>query len=312
MAENSGVDVGKRELVAATQLGNECVRFPNDPAGRAQLVVWAHARAPERIVVESTSAYHLPLALALAEASLPVIIVNPGRVHAFTRGLGRLAKTDALDAHSLARFAATAQPVVRPIPTAQELEFKALVGRRRQLKAAIVLQRNQREAAPAALHAAWFDDLIAAHETLLTALDAELAARIAANAAWAAKTAVLQSIPGIGAVTAAALLAGLPELGQATHREIAALAGLAPHDRQSGGSTRPGAIGGGRAEVRTALYLPALTAMRCNPVIQAFAHRLADQQKATKVIIVACMHKLLTIANALLRDGTVWNPPLPT
>jgi transposase len=312
MAENIGVDVGKRDLVAATHLGNECARFPNDPVGRARLVAWARTRAPERIVLESTSAYHLPLALALAEASLPVIIANPGRVHDFTRGLGRLAKTDALDARSLARFAATAQPVFRPIPTAQELEFKALVGRRRQLKASIVLQRNQREAAPAALHAAWFDALIAAHETLLTALEAELATRIAANADWAAKTALLQSVPGIGAVTAAALLAGLPELGQATHREVAALAGLAPHDRQSGGSARPGAIGGGRAEVRTALYLPALTAMRCNPVIQAFALRLADQQKATKVIIVACMHKLLTIANALLRDGTVWNPPLPT
>lgn len=312
MSESIGLDVGKHELVAATHLGDESARFANTPDGHADLIAWSAARAPERIVLESTSSYHRPILLALAEAGLPVIVANPQRVHAFTRGLGRLAKTDALDARALARFAALAQPVVRPVPTAVELEFKALVARRRQLKAAIVLQRNQREAAPAALHDAWFDELIAQQTALLTRLEREIAARIAANADWSAKTAILCSMPGIGPTTAAVLLADLPELGDASHREIAALAGLAPHDRQSGGLTRPAAIGGGRPALRTALYLPALTAMRCNPVIRAFAAGLASRQKATKVVIVACMHKLLTLLNAMLRDGALWNPaPTP-
>ncbi len=310
MSESIGLDVGKHELVAAAYVSADCARFPNDPAGHAQLIVWSQARRPERIVLESTSAYHLPVLLALAAANLPVIVANPRRGHEFTRGLGRLAKTDALDARALARFAALAQPVFRPIPAAQELEFKALVARRRQLKAAIVQQRNQREAAPDALQVAWFDELIAQHAALVTALEAELTARIAANADWAAKLAILCSMPGIGRVTAAALLADLPELGRATHRELAALAGLAPHDRQSGGVTRPAVIGGGRGEVRTALYLPALTAMRCNPVIQRFAAGLAARQKAKNVVIVACMHKLLTLLNAMVRDGALWNPAM--
>ncbi len=309
MAENIGVDVGKHDLVAAAHASAERASFPNTEDGRTQLIAWIKERQPERVVLESTSTYHHAVLIALAEADMPVIVANPRHVRDFIRGLGRRAKTDALDAGLLARYAAVAEPAFRPVPTAAELEFKALVGRRRQLIAALTLQRNQREAAPPALHEPWFDDLIAQHQAVLTRLEAEIAARIAANADWAAKTTLLRSVPGIGAVTAAALLAGLPELGGATHGEVAALAGLAPHDRQSGGSKRPGATGGGRTEVRTALYLPTLTAMRCNPVIRAFAARLTAQRKAKMVVIVACMHKLLTLLNAMLRDGALWTPP---
>lgn len=310
MAENIGVDVGKHELVAATHLSAERAAFPNTEDGRARLIAWARERSPERVVLESTSTYHQRVLLALADAELPVIVANPRHVRDFIRGLGRRAKTDSLDARLIARFAAVAQPVRRPVPTAQELEFKALVTRRRQLLAAITLQRNQREAAPAALHEDWFAGLIAQQQALLGRLETEIAARIVANADWSANVAVMRSVPGIGAVTA--LLAGLPELGVATHGEVAALAGLAPHDQQSGGSKRPGATGGGRAEVRTALYLPTLTAMRCNPVIRAFADHLTAQHKAKKVVIVACMHKLLTLLNAMLRDGALWTPMVLT
>lgn len=308
MAENIGVDVGKHELVAAAHPSGEGARFPNTEDGRLQLIAWLGDRQPERVVLESTSTYHHVVLLALAEADLPVIVANPRHVRDFIRGLGVRAKTDALDAGLLARYAAVAEPAVRPAPTAAELEFKALVGRRRQVIAAITLQRNQAEAAPPALREPWFAELIAQQRALLTRIEAELAARIAANADWTAKTAVLRSVPGIAVITATALLAGLPDLGQATHGEIAALAGLAPHDRQSGGSHRPGVTGGGRAEVRTALYLPTLTAMRCNPVIRAFAARLTAHHKAKMVVIVACMHKLLTLLNAMVRDGVLWNP----
>jgi transposase len=311
MAENIGIDVGKDELVAAAHASGERARFPNTEDGRAQLLVWLGERQPERVVLESTSTYHHAVLIALAEADVPVIVANPRHVRDFIRGLGRRAKTDALDAGLLARYAAVAEPAFRPLPTAAELEFKALVGRRRQVIAAITLQTNQREAAPEALREPWFDELIAQQRALLTRIEAELAARIAANADWTAKTAVLRSTPGIGAVTATALLAGLPELGAAAHGELAALAGLAPHDRQSGGSHRPGATGGGRSEVRTALYLPTITAMRCNPVIRAFAARLTAQHKA-KMVVVACMHKLLTLLNAMVRDGVLWNPVVGT
>lgn len=312
MPENIGLDVGKDELVAAAHTSAEHARFPNTDDGRAQVIAWIAARQPERVVLESTSTYHHPVLIALAEAALPVIVANPRHVRDFSRGLGRRAKTDALDAGVLARYAAVAQPVRRPVPTAQDLEFKALVGRRRQVIAAITLQRNQRDAAPPALREAWFDEVIAQQRALLTRIETELAARIAANTAWAAKTAVLRSMPGIGVVTATALLAGLPELGQASHGELAALTGLAPHDRQSGGARRPGTTGGGRAEVRTALYLPTLTAIRCNPVIRAFAARLTAHHKAKMVVIVACMHKLLTILNAMVRDGVLWSPTVAT
>ena len=226
MTENIGLDVGKHELVAAAHASGDGARFPNTEDGRAQLIAWIRERQPARVVLESTSTYHHVVLLALAEAALPVIVANPRHVRDFSRGLGRRAKTDALDAALLARYAAVADPAFRPIPTAAELEFKALVGRRRQLLAAITLQRNQAEAAPEALREPWFDELIAQQRALLARLETELAARIAANADWTAKTAVLRSAPGIGAVTATALLAGLPELGRATHGELAALAGL--------------------------------------------------------------------------------------
>lgn len=310
MSEHIGIDVSKRELVAAAHFSGEITSVPNTAEGHADLVAWIGARHPERVVLESTSTYHHALLIALAEAEAPVIVANPRHVRDFIRGLGRRAKTDALDARLLARYAAVAEPRQRPVPTAQDLEFKALVGRRRQVIAGLTLLRSQRDAAPLTLREAWFDEALAQQRSLLTRLETELAARIAANAAWSATTTVLRSVPGIGAVTAAALLAGLPELGVASHREVAALVGVAPHDRQSGGSTRPGATGGGRAEVRTALYLPTLTAIRCNSVIRAFAARLTAQHKPNMVVIIACMHKLLTLLNALVRDGALWSPAM--
>lgn len=312
MAETIGVDVGKHDLVAAAHTSAERAAFANTEDGRTQLIAWIRARPPERVVLESTSTDHHAVLIALAEAALPVIVANPRHGRDFIRGLGRRAKTDSLDAGLLARYAAVAEPAFRPVPTAQELEFKALVGRRRQLLAAITVPRNQREAAPPARHESWFDAVIAQQRAVRGRLEAEIAARIAANADWSAKTTVLRSVPGIGAVTAAALLAGLPELGSASHREVAALAGLAPHDRQSGRSTRPGATGGGRSEVRTARYLPTITAIRDNPVIRAFAARLTAQHNAKLVVIVAGMPTLRTVLNAMVRAGVLWNPVVGT
>jgi transposase len=309
MTESIGVDVAKHELVACTFPAGVRASFPNDPPGRGRLVAWTRTQAATRIVLESTSTYHRPVALALAEAELPVVVVNPRQIRAFGQSIGRFAKTDRIDAALIARFAAVTEPPIRATLSSETLLLKALFTRRAQLQELRTAQINQREAAPPDVHP-FIDPLIAETTRLLAALDRELAARIAADPTWTAQARLLRSIPGVGPTTVVTLLAGVPELGAIDHRALAALVGVAPQTRQSGGARATAAITGGRTAVRTALYMPVLSAIRCNPVLKACYDRHRANHKPPMVAIVACMHKLLTIANAMLRTATPWNPTM--
>jgi transposase len=307
MVEAIGVDVAKDELVACPFPAGACAVFPNDSDGRGRFVAWAQTHAAARIVLESTSTYHQPVALALAAAELPVVVVNPRQIRAFGQSIGRFAKTDRIDAALIARFAAVTQPPIRAARSAETLLLKALFTRRTQLQDLRTAQLNQREAAPRDVHP-FIDPLLAETAHLLAELDRDLAARITADPGWTAQARLLRSIPGVGPTTVVALLAGVPELGAIDHRALAALVGVAPQTRQSGGARATAAIAGGRAAVRTALYMPVLSAIRCNPVLKACYDRHIANHKPPMVAIVACMHKLLTIANAILRTELPWNP----
>jgi transposase len=308
----SGIDVAKEWLEVAVAGEAATWRVANDAAGIATLVETLAARAPRLIVLEATGGLETAVTAALLAAGLPVAVVNPSRVRAFATASGQRAKTDALDAQMLAQFAARMQPPPRPLPDATTQELRGILARRRQVVEMGVAEENRRATVPASLrprleaHLAWLRE-----EEV--ALDAALAATIASSPAWQAKETLLRSIPGIGPVVARTLLAQLPELGTLTCREAAALAGVAPLNRDSGRTQRHRRIGGGRSGVRAMLYMAALTAARCDPTMRAFATRLEGYGKPGKVTLVACMRKLLTIANAVLRDGVPWRAePLAT
>ena len=300
-----GIDVAKAELVWAAPAADGRGAVPNTVAGIARLVTTLRRLAPTRIVLEASGGYERAALRALAQAGLPVALVNPRRVRAFAIGLGTLAKTDPIDAAVLARFAelAVPPPLVLPAPAVRELA--ALVTRRRQLLAAITAAANQARDAPtivAASHAAVRAVLIAQR----TWIDAEIAHRLATDPALCHRAALLQSVPGIGPVAAATLLTELPELGTTTGKRIGSLVGVVPFTKQSGRTTAPGHITGGRADLRTTLYMATVSAMTHNPVIAAFAQRLIANGKAKKVALIAAMRKLLTILNAMVKHNQEW------
>jgi transposase len=253
---------------------------------------------------------------ALAEAGLPVAVVNPRQVRDFAKATGRLAKTDALDAAALAHFAQAIRPEPRPLPDAQSQRLAALGERRRQLVSMLTAEKNRlQQALPAvrpqlAAHIAWL-------EQALKDLDGELDALLQASPLWRTREQLLRSVPGVGPQVARTLIAQLPELGQTSAKHLATLVGVAPLNRDSGtwggtraiwGGTR--AIWGGRRHVRAALYMAALVGARHNPILRAFYQRLLAAGKPKKLALTACMHKLLLILNALLRHGTSWAAPL--
>jgi transposase len=263
--------------------------------------------APQRIVVEGTGGLERPLVETLRDAGLPIVIANGARVRQLAEGFGQLAKTDPLDAAVIARFAAVVElpePVQR---SANERALRDLVTRRAQL-----VELSQGEGCRADRMAKGVQASIRRLRTVLdreiARLDREIATLIAADPLLAAKAALLRSVPGVGPVIAATLLAQLPELGQLGHKQLAALAGVAPFASQSGRARARRHIRGGRGPVRRALYLAAMVAGKHNPVIAAFRSRLDASHKPKKTALIACAHKLLTILNAMLRDGTRWNP----
>ena len=305
-----GIDVAKARLDVHVRPHGDAFRLANDPAGIADLVARLTPLRPALVVLEATGGLEYPAAAALAAAGHPVAVVNPRQVHDFAKATGRLAKTDPLDADTLALFAERIQPPARPLPDADARAFEALLLRRRQLLEMRVAEQNRLDTATAATVRA----SLQAHITWLTKqldkVDKELAAAIQASPVWRVKDELLQSIKGIGPTVARTLLALLPELGTLSRQQIAALAGLAPRNRDSGQRHGQRSIGGGRAEVRSLLYLAALSAARYNPALQAFSERLRQAGKATKVRLVAVARKLLTIANAVLRSGRPWDTTL--
>jgi transposase len=300
-----GIDVAKDWLDVASSAAERGWRVPNETAGIAALVETLTAQPPQLIVLEPTGGLETAVVAALLAAGLTVAVVNPAKVRAFATAQGRRAKTDALDARLLAEFAARMQPPARAVPDALTQELRGILARRRQVVEMQTAEVNRRPTVLPALQPQ-VDELLAVLQTQLERLDADLAQRIAASPAWQAKEDLLRTIPGIGPVVARTLLAHLPELGTLTRQEAAALVGVAPLNRDSGRSHRPRCIGGGRGGVRAMLYMAALTAARCDPDMHAFYDRLEQHGKPAKVILVACMRKLLIIANAILRDGVPW------
>ena len=306
-----GIDVAKARLDVACRPGE---RFgqANDAPGIAAVVDRLRALHPAGIALEATGGLESPLVAALAAAGLTVAVVNPRQVRDFAKGTGRRAKTDAIDAAALAHFAEVVRPRARPVPEADARRFEDLLARRRQLLEMRTAEQNRLGAAAAAHAAAAVRADLEAHVAYLTQrlaeIDGELSRAIRDSPAWAAKDELLRGVPGVGDVTARTLLAELPELGTVDAKRIAALAGLAPLNRDSGTLKGRRCIGGGRAPVRTALYMAALSGVVYNPLLKAFYRRLLAAGKAKKVALIAAARKLLTILNAMVRDRKPWAP----
>lgn len=302
-----GIDVHKAELDVHVRPDGIQWTVPNDAEGQTRLVNELRASAPTLIVLEATGGLERPAVYALTEAGLPTVVVNPKRTRDFARALGLLAKTDKIDARALAHFADSVRPEVRDLPDQAAQDLSAKLARRRQLSTILTADRNRLHTAPSAIrdsiqaHIIWLQDAIAT-------LEEELDALIQANVQWRAQVKQLAAVKGVGRITAYTLTADLPELGQLNRKQIAALVGVAPLNNDSGKRRGKRFVQGGRAAVRTALYMAALSASRFNPTLKAFYLRLTDAGKPKKVALTACMRKLLTILNAMVQNGTDWDP----
>jgi len=305
-----GLDVSKQYLDLAVLPSEETWRTLNRPDELPALAGRLAALRPRRIVLEATGGLELPALIALAAEGLPVVAVNPRQVRNFARALGVLAKTDRLDSRVLAHFAQAVRPPLKPIPDQEALLLKELVSRRRQLVDMLVAEKNHRHSALPALHKT-FDEHIRYLEEELKKLDREMKQRILESSAWREKERLLLTVPGVGPVIARTLIADLPELGLLSRKEIAALVGVAPLACDSGQFRGKRRIWGGRASVRQKLYMAALVGTRCNPIIRSFYQRLLAHGKPKKLALVACMRKLLTILNAMVRYQQPWQQPLP-
>ncbi len=301
-----GIDVAKAYLDIAVRPTHAHWRAANTEDGIAGLTERLRTLQPALVVLEATGGYERTVTAALAVAGVPVAVVNPRQVRDFAKATGKLAKTDTLDADALAHFADAVRPEPRALPEAAAQALDALLVRRRQLVNMLVAEKNRLQAAMAPVR-----DRVACHitwlEQELADLDDDLDHTIRTSPVWREHDQLLPSVPGVGRVVATTLLAELPELGTLTRQQIAALVGVAPLNRDSGTRRGRRAVWGGRARVREALYMSALVAMRHNRVIHAFYHRLCAAGKAKKVALTACMRKLLTILNAMLKQRTMWN-----
>jgi transposase len=304
----AGIDVSKDHLDLALSDGQKSWRFDNDPAGLTALDDLLQAHEPQLVVLEATGGYEQAAFRLLSANQLPVAIVNPRRVRAFARANGRLAKTDRIDAHNLAHFAQVVQPHTQPPSSEAHHKLVGLVARRRQIKRMRTAEKNRLRNTHPALHDQ-LQDHIEWLDQALQNIDSQIQTLLQSDQALKAKADLLQSAPAVGLVTSASLVADLPELGTLDRKKIAALVGVAPMNRDSGRKSGRRSIRGGRAPLRADLYMAALSASRFNPAIRVFYERLLDNGKEKKVALTACMRKLLTMLNAMMRDNQPWNPP---
>jgi transposase len=301
-----GIDVSKARLDIAVRPTGMKQTFSNDKAGINALVERLSGFKPTLIVLEATGNLERAVARALVSAEFALTIVNPRQVRDFARATGQLAKTDSIDADVLAHFAQVVRPPIRALADPASCELKDLIARRRQLSAMIVAESNRLDRASKTVaqritaHIRWL-------EKELQRADHDLDHSIRQSPIWQANHDLLQSAPGIGPVTSRTLLAELPELGQLNSKQISALVGLAPFNRDSGSLKGKRCIWGGRAPVRAALYMAALVATRRNPVIKKFYVRLRAAGKKPKLALVACMRKLLTILNSMIKHKSCWS-----
>lgn len=302
-----GIDISKDKLDLASADRPGVQTFTNDDAGITQLLEQLRQMSPQLIVLEATGGYERAVLNACLEANLPVARVQPGRVRHFAKAQGLLAKTDAIDAHLLAIYARCLQPAVSEKRSKNQLELAALLGLRRQLIQTRTAHGNQLQIAQTRIVRDTLAKLLRQLQDQIKRVDQHIARLIDSDDDLAGRRDLLQSVPGIGKTTAATLTAQLPELGTIDRRQISALVGVAPYDRDSGKSTGKRVIFAGRAAIRCVLYMATLSAIRCNPVIRPFAQRLRAAGKYPKVVITACMRKLLTILNAIARDNRQWS-----
>jgi transposase len=306
---NVGIDVAKAELVVAVRPNGERFTVKNDEQGRTQLVERMKALRPERIVLEASGGYETPTVAALARAALPVVVANARQVRQFAQAVGRLAKTDGIDADVIAHFAEAVKPELRPLPDEAHRELEALVTRRRQLVEMRTAERNRLKTAPKLIHPN-IEAVIAFLSQQIDDNDRSLEQLVRSTPLWREADDLLQSVPGVGPVLSATLAALLPELGRLDRKQIAALVGVAPLNNDSGERTGKRSTWGGRANIRAVLYMATLAACRFNPTIAAFYNRLLQRGKPPMVATVAAMRKLITILNAVLRTGRPWTPSL--
>ena len=301
-----GVDVSKDRLDVHVLPEGAAFAVARTPAGLSELIEQIKPRAPYLIALEATGGLESVVVAALAGAGLPVVALNPRQIRDFARATGKLAKTDALDAAAIARFAEAVRPEPRMVLSEDAKALSELVTRRRQVIEMTVAERNRRRLVAAKPVLKSIDRIIAALEKQLAELDRDIGDRVRETPAWREKEQLLKSVPGVGDQTARTLIAALPELGALDRRQIAALVGVAPINRDSGKYRGRRGIAGGRADVRSVLYMAALVGVRANPVLKAYYARLRQAGKLPKVALVAAMRKLLTILNAMLKSKTAW------
>jgi transposase len=301
----AGVDIAKNTLDVAASSSEGIRQFANDHEGITNAVRYIAGLKTARIIIEATGGLEMPLVAALQADRLPVVVINPRQVRDFARAIGILAKTDNIDARLLALFGLRVKPEIRPLPDQKAREMRNLLTRRRQLIEMLTAEHNRLLQADDSIrpciesHIKWL-------EGALSDINDDLDLQIRSSPSWREKDSLLKSVPGVGKVVSSTLIIELPELGKLNRRKIAALVGVAPLNRDSGTMRGRRTVWGGRARLRAVLYMAALVASRRNPIIAAFYQRLLDAGKAKKVALVACMRKLITILNAMMRTMTVW------
>lgn len=301
-----GIDVSGEAMDVHIIPSGEAFQVGNDTGGINDLARRLHDLKPELVVLEATGKLEIPCLAALRQAGFPAAAVNPRQVRDFARALGRLAKTDAIDAEVIARFGEATRPQVRPIPTEEERELREMLGFRRSLVQALTANRNRLKRTLSRKVAKFIRAQVRQLERNLEKADAALGEAVRNSPAWRQREDLLKSVPGVGPVTARTLMAEIPELGTLTKRQVASVLGVAPMNRDSGHMRGKRKIRGGRSVARSVLYMAALAAIRDDPGFRSFYHRLLDAGKLKKVAIVAAMRKLIILINAVSARGTAW------
>lgn len=301
-----GIDISKDNLDVAELPSKERRQYPNDHEGIHKLIPWLKKLPVEIVVMEPTGGYEALVAASLSSKHVPLAIVNARQIRQYARAKGILAKTDSIDAMIMAEFAEVVKPEVRQIPDKQTREIKMIVSRRRQLLEMITAEKNRVSTADDSIksgiqaHIVWMKKEV-------ENIDKDLRGKIESSPVWQVKDNLLQSIPGVGKVLSSTILAELPELGKLNRKQIAALVGVAPYNCDSGNMRGKRAVWGGRAAIRSVLYMATVVSITHNPVIKAFYDRLVEKGKAKKVALVACMRKLLVIMNAIMKTEKPWH-----
>lgn len=309
-----GIDVSKDQLDAAVWPTGDCWNTTQSPDDRESLAKQVFDLGPALVVLESTGGLEIPIAAELSALGVPVAVINPRQARDFAKAIGKLAKTDAIDALVLARFAHAIRPEARPMPDAQTQELKAFLARRRQIIVMITAEKNRLHSSRVPKVRLNIQRTIAWLQKQLKTIDSDLDRMIRSSAGWRVKEDILRSVPGVGRILALTLMIEVPELGKLNRKEIAALIGVAPLNKDSGTFRGTRRIWGGRGAVRATLYMSALSAAHHNPSIRACYHRLVSKGKPKKVALTACMRKLLVTLNVMVRNQTTWGRyglPLP-